>query len=230
MHDGPALAALLVFFAWVAVRVLFRLLERRALRASGTRLAGRPLVHWHYAREEWRAHCERLRGELWSRQLRPLAQWLLPLLVLPVILSPVIEAPAGLSAAELLLLVALGALVVGNLLLGPVLRQFVQLSRRRALDYEVVIGERGVLEIWRHEGHVEAMEEHLFPGHAIEQVEANGVEPAEIVFRTLRPLEFGFLHLEDHFLVPAGHLAEARELARRLTPRHTPPRPGAEAD
>lgn len=219
MYDGPALAALLIVFAWFVLRAAFAVVQRRALQAAGERLAGRPLAHWHYDRDEWQAHCERLRRELWSRQLRPLAQWLLPLLVLPVVLSPILEAPAGLSSTDLLLFLALGAVLVGNLLLGPALRQFLRLSRRRALDYEVLVGERGVLEIWRREGRVAAVEEHLYAGAAIEQVEAHGVEPAEIVFRTARPLDFGYLHLEDHFLVPAGHLAEARELARRLTPR-----------
>ena len=207
-----------------AARGVLVCLEVRQQRAACAGLQHRHLAHWHYAAGEWQRHCERLRHELWFRTLVPAARYLAPLLVLAIGLSAALEPHADLAPGLLTLVVAIFGIVVASLLLGPALQQFVRLSVRKRLDYEVYVGEPGVLEVWRNGGRVAAMEGHLYvaAGSAIERVEARGAEPSEIVFSVGQPRTWGVDHLEEHFLVPQGRLGEARDIARKLSRRPSP--------
>lgn len=132
--------------------------------------------------------------------------------------------PAGLAA--LLTLALMG--VFANTILGPWVRSFLRLTRRRKFDYELFLGASGALEVWRDGGRICDTEEHPFTarGGRIERVEANGVDPAEIVFSIVQPLAFGYEHIDTRFLVPDGLIAEARALADALTPEPAPPDAG----
>jgi len=220
MQDGPAVATLIFLVALFAVYSAFSMLARRSLRAEGHALLGDHLLHWRYSQESWRAYCERQRRDIWFRYLRPSARYLLPGGVLIGALAWLAEQRAGLSNGLAAFATLLVAALVANTILGPSVRSFIRLTRRRGFDYELYIGATGALEVWRQGGQIRATEEHAFTaaGGRIERVEANGVEPVEIVFSLIRPLAFGFLHTEERFLVPEGQLAQARSLARRLTP------------
>jgi hypothetical protein len=220
MHDAPAVATLIFIVAVIAAYGLFSMLGRHALRAEGERLFDHHLVHWRYPKAEWRAYCERRRNDLWFGVLRPALHYLAPVVVLAVGLVFVTERYAAMSRTTAALLVLVVMILVANTILGPQLRAFVRLTRRRNLDYEVLIGESCALEVWRDAERMRTSEEHPFTagGARIEGAEANGVDPAEIVIALSRPLAFGFLHTEARFLVPAGRIAEAREIARRLAP------------
>lgn len=220
MLDGPAIATLIFIAAMFAIYRVFVMLGQRALRAEGTRLFEHCLVRWRYPQSEWRAYCERLRGDLWSGTLRPAMRTLAPITVLGAGTAFVLQQRTDLSAGLAALLVLVAVLLVANTILGPQLRAFVRLTRRCDLDYELLIGESGALEVWRDAERQRASEAHPFTagGTRIECAEANGVDPAEIVIALSRPLAFGFLHTEARFLVPAGRIAEAREIARRLAP------------
>lgn len=229
MHDAPAIATLIFIVALVAVYGLFSMLGRRALRVESERLFDHHLVHWRYPKVEWQAHCERRRKDLWFGVLQPAVRYLVPVAMLSAGLVFVMERYTGMRHGLAAVFVLIVMLLVANTILGPQLRAFVRLTRRRDLDYELLIGESGALEIWRAAERLRASEEHPFTagGARIERVEANGVDPAEIVVALSRPLAFGFLHTEARFLVPAGRIAEAREIARQLAPRaatdHDPP-------
>jgi hypothetical protein len=221
MQDGPAVATWIFLVALFAAYGAFSALARRTLRAQSRALLSDHLLHWCYSQDSWRAYCERQRREIWFRHLRPLAGYLPPGGILTGALAWFAEQraglPAGFAAFATLVVVALAA----NTVLGPSVRSFIQLTRRRAFDYELYLGATGALEIWRQGRRICATEEHSFTaaGGRIERVEANGVDPAEIVFSLIRPLAFGFLHTEARFLVPEGQLAQARLLAHRLTPQ-----------
>ena len=220
MNDDPAIATLIFIVAVFAVYGIFSTLGRRALRAESQRLFDHHLVHWHYPKAEWQAHCELRRRDLWFGVLRPALHYLLPVAVLGAGLVLVGERYAGMSRVLAALLVLVAVLLVANTILGPQLRAFIRLTRRRDLDYELLLGESGALEDWRDAERLRSTEEHPFTavGARIERAEANGVDPAEIVIALSRPLAFGFLHTEARFLVPAGRIAEAREIARQLAP------------
>jgi len=226
MHDGPAIATLVFLAAIFAVYWLMVALGRRALRAEAAKLLERCLVRWQYPSEEWRAYSERRRRELWFGTLRPALGYLLPVAVLAAGLAVIIESRTQLTGGLATFIVLVAAILIGNVIVGPALRAFVRLTRRRGLDYELLIGEIGALELWRDGERVCAVEEHPFTagGARIERADANGIDPSEIVIGLARPLSFGYLHTEERFLVPAGHLAEAREIAHRLAP------PPADAD
>ncbi len=220
MHDAPAIATLIFIVAVVAVYGLFSMLGRRALRAESERLFDHHLVHWRYPKAEWRAHCERCRKALWFGVLQPALRYLAPATVLAAGLVFVTERYAEMSRGLAAVFVLVVMLLVSNTIVGPQLRAFIRLTRRRDLDYELLIGESGALEVWCDAERPRASEAHPFTagGARIERVEANGVDPAEIVIALSRPLAFGFLHTEARFLVPAGRIAEAREIAHRLAP------------
>jgi hypothetical protein len=229
MHDAPAIATLIFIVAVFAIYGLFSMLGRRALRAESERLFDHHLVHWRYPKAEWQAHCERCRKALWFGVLQPALRYLAPVVVLAAGLVIVMERYAGMSRGLAAVFVLVVMLLVANTILGPQLRGFVRLTRRRDFDYELLIGESGALEVWRDAERLRATEEHPFTavGARIERAEANGVDPTEIAIALSRPLAFGFLHTEARFLVPAGRIAEAREIARQLAPRaatdHDPP-------
>jgi len=220
MHDAPAIATLIVIVVVFAVYALFTMLGRRALRAESARLFDDHLAHWRYPKAEWQAHCARRRKELWFGVLRPASQSLAPVVVLAAGLVFVTERYAGMGLGLAALLVLVAAFLVANTILGPQLRAFLRLTRRRDLDYELLIGESGALELWRDAERLRGSEAHPFTagGARIDRAEANGVDPPEIVISLSRPLAFGFLHTEARFLVPAGRIAEAREIARQLAP------------
>lgn len=227
MQDGPALATLLFFVAIFATYGLLSRLGRRALRRASSTLLTDHLAHWRYPPGAWSGYCERLRRELWDGTLRPATRYLLPLLLLGVGLGFVAALRAGVGTGLAALLVGSIALLVTNLLLGSPLRSFVTLSQRRRFDYELYLGADGAVEVWYDAGGVRATEAHPFTvgGARIERVEAHGIDPAEIVFTLVRPLAYGFLYSEERFLVPAGRLAEARDIARQLSPPvHDPER------
>ena len=220
MYDGPAIATLIFIVAIFAIHRVIAALGRRALRADTARLFEHCLVRWKYSSAEWRGYCEQLRRDLWFGTLRPALRHSVPIAVLAAGLALVIELRAGMARGLPTVLVLCAMILVGNVIIGPHLRAFVGLTRRRDLDYELLIGETGALEIWRDAGRVRATEEHPFAagGTRIERAEASGVDSAEIVITLARPLAFGFLHTEERFLVPSGRLAEAREIAQQLAP------------
>ena len=209
MYDGPATATLIFLVAIFAIYRLFVALGRRALRAEGAKLLEHCLVRWQYPSEEWRAYSERLRRELWFGTLRPALRYAFPIAVLAAGLALIVELRTEFTGGLATLLVLTAAMLIGNVIIGPAVRAFVRLTRRRNLDYELLIGETGALELWREGERVRAVEEHPFTagGSRIERAEAYGIDPAEIVIGLARPLSFGFLHTEERFLVPEGHLA-----------------------
>lgn len=223
MHDDPAIATLIFMVAVFAVYRIIAMLGRRALRSESERLFDDHLAHWHYSKAEWQAHCERLRRNLWGGTLRPALRYLAPTAVVAAGLVMFLQRFALMSSGLAILLVCVAVLLVANTVFGPPLRSFVRLTQRRDLDYELLIGEAGALELWRNAERVCATEEHSFTAEnvRIERAEANGVDPAEIVIALSRPLAFGFLHTEARFLVPLGRIAEAREIARQLAPSRT---------
>ena len=197
MHDGPAIATLVLVAAWFAAREILAQLEHRNQRAAIASLLQLHLAHWQYAADEWQAHCERVRRDLWFHVLLPVCRFLAPALVLAIALSAILEPHPDLAPGLVTTVVATIGLAAAWVLVGPPLREFVSQSLRRRLHYEVYVGEPGVLEVWRDGDHIEAMEGHLYAGtgEAIERVEAIGVEPAEIVFSVGRALPWGVLHL-----------------------------------
>ncbi len=220
MLDGPATATLIFILALFVVYRVLSLLAQRSRRTASRALLGDHLAHWQYPPGAWRAYCERERREVWSRYLRPSMRTLPPAAALVAGLAWVAEGHADLPNRFATLLIVAFALLCANMILGPLLRSFLRLSRRRGLDYELYIGASGALEIWRVGGVICATEDHWFTmaGGRIELVEAGGVDPAEIVFSLARPLALGIQHTEVRFLVPEGRLAEARALARSLMP------------
>lgn len=220
MLDGPAIATLVFILALVLAHRVFSLIARRSLRAESRVLLSEHLAHWRYPPGNWRAYCERERREIWNCYLRPSARYLLPAVVLVGGLAWVGEQRAGLSSGLASFVTLALALVVANILLGPWIRRFIRLTRRRELDYELFFGASGALEVWREGEQIRTTEEHPFTaaGGRIELVEADGVDPAEIVFSLARPLALGIQYTEARFLVPEGRLAEARALARKLSP------------
>ena len=220
MPDGPTIATLILILALFKAFRVFSMLSQRSLHAAGRALLSAHLAHWHYPPGAWRAYCERERGEIWNRYLRPAPRYLLPAALLVGGIAWVAEQRAGLSGGVASLVTLTLALLAANTILGPSPRSFIRMSRRRGLDYELYLGASGALEIWREGGEMRDAEEHLFKasGSRIELVEADGVDPAEIVFSLARPLGLGIQHTEARFLVPEGRLADARALARSLTP------------
>ncbi len=225
MYDGAAIATLVLFAALYGLYALLARLGQRGERAATHALLSEHLAAWRFDSQDWRDWCERERLETWNRVLRPALRHAVPATVVAGGLAWFAESRAVLSPGLGTLLIGAIALLAANNVLGPPLRGYLRLSRRRWLDYELYIGASGALEVWRESGAVRAMEEHAFTasGGRIERVEANGVAPAEIVFSIVQPLAFGFLHTEAKFPVPAGRLAEARALARRLTPETVEP-------
>ncbi|MGE0876583.1 MAG: hypothetical protein AB7O31_18110 [Burkholderiales bacterium] len=225
MYDGAAIATLVLFAALYGLYALLTRLGRRGERAATHALLDEHLAAWRFPQQDWRDWCERERAETWNRVLRPALRYLPPATVLVAGLAWFAESRSVLSPGLGTLLVCAIALLAANNVFGPPLRGYLRLSRQRGLDYELYLGESGALEVWRDANGVRAMQEHAFTasGGRIERVEANGVAPAEIVFSIVQPLAFGFLHTEARFPVPAGRLAEARALARRLTPETVEP-------
>jgi hypothetical protein len=220
MQDGPAIATLIMFVAIFATYGLLSRLGRRALRRASTALLTDHLVHWRYPPGAWSNYCEQLRRELWVGTLRPATRYLLPLLLVGGAVGLVAALRAGVSAGLAALLVVTVALLVTHVLIGAPLHSFFLLSRRCRFDYELYLGADGAVEVWYDASGVRATEARPFTAGAarIERVEAHGIDPTEIVFTLVRPLAYGFLHGEERFLVPAGQLAAARDLAHRLTP------------
>ncbi len=220
MQDGPAIATLLFLALVFATYTVLTRLARAALRRAGAAVLGEVLVHWRYPPGAWHAYCERQRAGLWYQALRPALRYLLPLLVVVGGVALAAALRVGLSPALATLLVLFIGALVGNMLVGPPLRAYLALSRRCRLDYELRLGTDGALETWRDAAGVRDTESHPFTAGAsrIARVEAHGVDPAEIVFTLVQPLTYGFQHIELRFPVPDGLLAEARALARRLSP------------
>lgn len=223
MFDHPAISTLVLVATWFFARGTLVHLERRRLRAMGAGLMTRHLAHWCYAPGEWRRYCEWLRCGLWFDYLRPAARYAGPALLLASALAVILEQRSGLAPGLATAIIAANSLAIACVLIGPFVREFVRLSRCQWLEYEIYVGQAGVLEVWRQGHRIHAMEEHLYniAGGAIRHVEANGAAPAEIVFHVGRPGFAGVIHVEEHFPVPEGHLAEAREIARLLTHRIT---------
>jgi hypothetical protein len=209
MQDGPAIATLVLVVAVFATYAVLSRLGRRALHDAGAHLLTEHLVHWHFPPPEWRIWCERQRRALWFGALRPALRYLLPLLVLIAGLAVAAVRNAGLGTGLAIGLVTVVILLVSNTLLGPPLRDYLALSRRCRLAYDLYLDADGALEVWRDADGIRAAEAHPFTagGARIGRVEAHGVAPAEIVITIVRPLAFGFQESEARFPVPDGRRA-----------------------
>ncbi|HEY5789139.1 MAG TPA: hypothetical protein VIX81_00840, partial [Gammaproteobacteria bacterium] len=206
MADGAATATLLFLALVLAVHWTLAWLARRTVRGAGATLVTDHLVHWRYPPGAWQRHCGRQRRELWFGLLRPALRYLLPLLVLAGGIGLAAVLRAGIAPLLALLLAVLIFVLVANLLVGPLLRGYLALSRRCHLDYELYLGADGALEVWYDAAGVRATEVHPFTagGSRVEGAEAHGVDPAVLVIRLVKPLAYGFQHSEECFLVPDG--------------------------
>jgi hypothetical protein len=221
MLNDAALSTLVLLAAWFAARGTLTRLERQRLREIGTALMDRPLAHWRYAADEWQRYCQGLRCQLWYGYLRPAARCASPARVLAGALAIVLERRSGLAPGLATAIIAANALAIASVIIGPMLLEFVRLTRLQRLEYEVYVAEAGVVEVWRQGNRIDATQEHLYnvAGGTVRHVEASDAGPAEIIFQVDQPGFAGVARVEEHFLVPGGHLAEAREIARRLTAR-----------
>src|SRR5690606_26384518 len=140
------------------------------------------------------------------------------LLLLTGVLAAVFERRWGLASGVATAIVVATTFTIAAVIIGPTLRDYVRLTRLQRLDYEVYVGSDGVLEVWRDGNRVCSMEGHLYKaaGGIIRRVEAKDVNTGEIIFQVDQPSIGGVMRLEERFLVPDGHLAEADRLARRL--------------
>jgi len=95
MPDGPTIATLILILALFMGCRVFSMLSQRSLHAAGRALLSAHLAHWRYPPGAWRAYCERERGEIWSRYLRPAPRYLLPAALLVGGIAWVAEQRAG---------------------------------------------------------------------------------------------------------------------------------------